>query len=75
MFQAQSGYEYNPPSTREQLKIEGQDVDHSQGGPHGDMDDPLAWLRESVPGDVMPTLKLPMSVVWKSVPVHSIPYY
>ena len=44
-------------------------MDHSQGGPHGDMDDPLAWLRESVPGDVMPALKLPMSVVRKSVPI------
>ena len=50
-------------------------MDHSQGGPHGDMDDPLAWLRESVPGDVMPALKLPMSVVRKSVPIRSIPYY
>jgi len=59
---AQDGYDYLPPPTEEQLKpgvaaveaeLEGEAAPQPSGGGHGhaDSDDPLAWLKESVPGE------------------------
>ena len=66
LFQCQEGYEYGPPPVGTQLtprprpqpvEAEGFGASKPQasggggGHSHGGSDDPLAWLRESVPGE------------------------
>ena len=51
--QCQAGYDYAPPPADIQLRPQGGGASKPQAdGGHGhDSDDPLAWLRESVPGE------------------------
>ena len=49
IFQCQEGPGLYLPPPREEVKPrEGPREDH--GGHHGDSDDPLGWLRDSIPG-------------------------
>ena len=51
--ECQAGYDYAPPPAEVQLRPQGGGASKPQAdGGHGhDSDDPLAWLRESVPGE------------------------
>ena len=49
--ECQEGYDYAPPPTDVQLRPQGGGASKPQADHgHHDSSDPLAWLRESVPG-------------------------